>query len=180
MERARNLDPLSPIILTATGRLLHFQQRYDEAIGLQRKALALEPSFVEAHFNLGLIFEQKSMLHEALSEFRKVIRIAGKHADYWLAALGHAYGLAGMTKEGRRILDDLQKLTAERNSVSPFDIAWVHLGLGNVDQALMWMEKACEERCGALVYQNVEPAFDLLREDGRFQGLLRRIGLRHD
>ncbi|MCU1248404.1 MAG: Adenylate cyclase [Edaphobacter sp.] len=180
MECARNLDPLSPIILTATGRLLHFQRRYDEAIGFQRQALAIEPNFVEAHFNLGMIFEQKAMFQQAISEFRKAIRIAGEHADYWSAALGHAYGLAGMKNEAVRILDNLQQLTAERSIVSPFDIAWVHLGLGEVGPALLWMEKALEERCGALVYQNIEPALDPLREDGRFQGLLRRIGLRHD
>src|SRR6266849_6574705 len=57
MKRAQELDPLSPIILTARGRLLHFQRKYDDAIEYHRKALAIDPSFVEAHFNLGMIYE---------------------------------------------------------------------------------------------------------------------------
>ncbi len=179
MKRAQELDPLSPIILTARGRLLHFQRKYDDAIEYHRKALAIDPSFVEAHFNLGMIYEQKSMFREAISQFRKVIRIAGGPASFWSAGLGHAYGRAGMKKQALKILDQLLTLTSPRSSVSPFDIAWVYLGLGEKEAALTWMEKAFVERCGPLVYQNVEPALDALRPDRRFQDLLRRIGLSH-
>jgi TolB-like protein/Tfp pilus assembly protein PilF len=179
MKRARELDPLSPIILTAWGRLLHFQRKYDDAIEYHRRALAIDPNFVEAHFNLGMIYEQKSMFREAISQFRKVIRIAGGRASFWSAGLGHAYGMAGMKKQALKILDQLITLTSPRSSVSPFDIAWVYLGLGEKAAALTWMEKAFVERCGPLVYQKIEPALDSLRPDRRFQDLLRRIGLSH-
>jgi TolB-like protein len=56
IDRAWSLDPLSPIITTAKGRLLHFQRKYDEAIEHHRKALAMDPNFVEARFNLGLVY----------------------------------------------------------------------------------------------------------------------------
>jgi TolB-like protein len=179
MERARILDPLSPIIATATGRLLHFQRKYDEAIEWHRRALAIDPEFIEARFNLGMIYEQKLMFQEAISEFRKVIRMGGENAAFWSAGLGHAYALAGMKDEAREILRELQKVTAERRTISPFDIAWVRLGLKEMDAALWWMEKAVEEHCGALVYQNIEPALDVLRTNSRFQRLLTRIGLPH-
>lgn len=176
IDRARELDPLSPIIPTAKGRLLHFQRKYDEAIEHHRKALAIEPEFVEAHFNLGMIYEQKSMFREAITEFQKVIRIAGR-APFWLAGLGHAYGIAGMKTKAREILRQLQSLRSKRNSVSSFDIAWVHVGLSEGDAALEWMEKAFEERCAPLVYQKIEPGLDFLRDDPHFQDLVRRIGL---
>jgi tetratricopeptide (TPR) repeat protein len=179
MKRAQELDPLSPIILTARGRLLHFQRKYDDAIEYHRKALAIDPNFVEAHFNLGMIYEQKFMFREAISQFRKVIRIAGGRASFWSAGLGHAYGRAGMKKHALRILGQLLTLTSPTSSVSPFDIAWVYLGLGEKEAALAWMEKAFAERSGPLVYQKIEPALDSLRPDWRFQDLLRRIGLSH-
>ena len=177
MTRAQELDPLSPIIMTARGRLLHFQRRYDDAIEYHRKALAIDPSFVEAHFNLAMIYEQKSMFREAIAQFQKVIRIAGSPASFWSAGLGHAYGRAGKRQRALKILDQLRTLTSPSSSVSPFDVAWVYLGLSEKEAALTWMEKAFAERCGPLVYQNIEPALDSLRPDRRFQGLLRRMGL---
>ena len=176
IDRARELDPLSPIIPTAKGRLLHFQRKYDEAIEHHRQALAIEPDFVEAHFNLGMIYEQKSMFAEAIAEFRTVIRIAGR-APFWLAGLGHAYGVGGRKAKGREILRELQLLRSKRNSVSAFDVAWVKLGLNEIDATFEWMERALEERCSPLVYQKIEPGLDILRPDPRFQDLLRRIGL---
>jgi len=179
LNRARELDPLSPIVLTAQGRLLHFQRRYDDAIEWHRKALAISPNFVEAHFNLGMVYEQKSMFPEAISQFGKVRRIAGTRASFWSAGLGHAYGLAGMSKQARNILKQLLEVTSPLSPISPFDIAWVYLGLGEKDAALTWMDKAFAERCTPLVYQDIEPALDPLRSDPRFQNLLQRMKLSH-
>ena len=176
IDLAEELDPLSPIIATAKGRLFHFQQRYDEGIEQHRKALAMDPDFVEAHFNLGMIYEQKSLFKEAISEFSRVIRIAGD-APFWSAGLAHAYAVAGMKHKANKILRELQRKNSGRSQVSPFDIAWVFLGLGETDAALSWMETALEERCGPLVYQNIEPALRTLRSNPRFHDLLRRIGL---
>jgi TolB-like protein/Flp pilus assembly protein TadD len=179
LNRARELDPLSPIVLTAQGRLLHFQRRYDDAIEWHRKALAISPNFVEAHFNLGMVYEQKSMFPEAISQFGKVSRIAGTRASFWSAGLGHAYGLAGMSKQARNILKQLLEVTSPLSPISPFDIAWVYLGLGEKDAALTWMDTAFAERCTPLVYQDIEPALDPLRSDPRFQNLLQRMKLSH-
>lgn len=179
MNRARELDPLSPIVLTAQGRLLHFQRRYDDAIEWHRKALAINPNFVEARFNLGMVFEQKELFREAVSEFSKVSRLAGPRASFWSAGLGHAYALAGMNKRVGNILDQLLRVTSPVSPVSPYDVAWVYLGLGKTSDALTWMNKAFAERCSPLVYQNVEPALDPLRAEPRFQNLLHRLGLSH-
>ena len=179
LNRARELDPLSPIVLTAQGRLLHFQRRYDDAIEWHRKALAISPNFVEAHFNLGMVYEQKSMFPAAISQFGKVSRIAGTRASFWSAGLGHAYGLAGMSKQARNILKQLLEVTSPLSPISPFDIAWVYLGLGEKDAALTWMDTAFAERCTPLVYQDIEPALDPLRSDPRFQNLLQRMKLSH-
>ncbi len=60
-----------------------------------------------------------------------------------------------------------------------YDVATVYTGLGEKEQALEWLGKACEERFGWLVFLNVEPIFDNLRPDRRFEELLRRVGLTH-
>ena len=92
------------------------------------------------------------------------------------AALGHAYALAGKRAEAQRVLDDLLALSKQR-FVSPYDISLVHLGLGEKDKAFEWLQKAVAERVGLLVYLKVDPLFDPLRSDPRFQDLLRRMGL---
>jgi serine/threonine-protein kinase len=61
--------------------------------------------------------------------------------------------------------------------VSPYSVARVHTGLGDKEQALDWLEKACEQRHGILAYLKVEPVFDPLRSEPRFIGLLRKMGL---
>jgi tetratricopeptide (TPR) repeat protein len=179
MKRAQELDPLSPIVLTAQGRLLHFQRRYDDAIECHRRALAIDPNFVEAHFNLAMVYEQKLLFRDAISQFRKVNRLAGARASFWSAGLGHAYGLAGMKKPARNILNQLLLATSPVSQVSPFDIAWVYLGLGEKHATLAWMDKAFAERCSPLVYQNIEPALDPLRPEPQFQNLLHRMKLSH-
>jgi len=179
MNRAQELDPLSPIVSTTQGRLLHFQRRYDDAIECHRKALAIDPNFVEAHFNLAMVYEQKRLFREAISQFRKVNRLAGARASFWSAGLGHAYGLAGMKRPARNILNKLLIATSPLGPVSPFDIAWVYLGLGEKDATLEWMDKAFAERCSPLVYQNIEPALDSLRPEPQFQNLLHRMRLSH-
>lgn len=141
MNRAQELDPLSPIVLTAQGRLLHFQRRYDDGIEWHRKALALDPNFVEAHFNLGMVYEQKLMFSEGISEFKKVNRLAGARASFWSAGLGHGCGLAGMSNRARKVLNLLLKGASPLSPVSPFDVAWVYLGLGEKDAALTWMDR---------------------------------------
>jgi hypothetical protein len=94
-----------------------------------------------------------------------------------LAGLGHAYGVAGRKGKAREILRELQLLRSKRSSVSAFDVAWVKLGLNEIDATFEWMERALEERCSPLVYTKIEPGLDILRPDPRFQDLLRRIGL---
>jgi DNA-binding winged helix-turn-helix (wHTH) protein len=173
----RFIAPLE--LLTAQGRFRHFQRRYDDAIECHRRALAIDPNFVEAHFNLAMVYEQKLLFRDAISQFRKVNRLAGARASFWSAGLGHAYGLAGMKKPARNILNQLLIATSPVSQVSTFDIAWVYLGLGEKDATLAWMDKAFADRCSPLVYQNMEPALDPLRAEPQFRNLLHRMKLSH-
>ena len=90
--------------------------------------------------------------------FNKVRRFAGTRASFWSAGLGHACGLAGMNGRARNILKQLLGVTSAVSPISPLDIAWVYVGLGEKGAALTWMDKAFAERCTPLVYQNIEPS----------------------
>ena len=92
------------------------------------------------------------------------------------AALAHSYGKAGRTKEALQILDDLTKL-AERKYVASHFFAGIYIGLGENDRALEYLEKSYDEHSHWLIYLHMDPSMDDLRNDPRFQDLLRRVGL---
>ena len=93
-----------------------------------------------------------------------------------MAALAHAYAVSGQRSKALQTLNELQAMS-KRGYVSSFDIAVVYLGLGDLPKAFEWLDKAYAERSGWLVYLNQDPRFDGVRSDGRFQELLRRVGL---
>jgi hypothetical protein len=66
---------------------------------------------------------------------------------------------------------------AGRTYVSPFSIALVHLGLEEIQESISWLERALDERTCWLVWVGVDPMFDSLREEPRFQAIVARMGL---
>jgi len=84
--------------------------------------------------------------------------------------------VSGQRDKAQRILSELKQQSKLRY-VSPYDIAIIHTGLDEKDQALAWLERACDERVFRVVLLGVEPLLDDLRSDLRFQALLKRIGL---
>jgi len=92
------------------------------------------------------------------------------------AVLANCLARAGREAEARGLLAELEQLSAARQA-SPFDLALVHTGLGDVDRAMEALAAACRERHGLLVYLRIEPLWNPLRGDPRFDDLLRGIGL---
>lgn len=177
LKRALDLDPLSLIMNANLGMTLFLARRYDEAVVQSRKTLELDSRFVQAHTVLGRTYEQKGMHQEAITEFR-----AGTEYDpsnpMPLADLGKAYALSGNKAEARQVLAELQKRPKKR-PVSPGLLATVYLALGEKEQALASLEEAYEAHgYPVYIFLNVDPRFDSLRSEPRFQQLVRRIGLR--
>ena len=92
------------------------------------------------------------------------------------AYLGFAYGYAGKRAEALESLNNLQEI-AKENYVSPYNFAIIYLGLGELDESFKWFEKSCAERSGFLPFLKVEPIVDSIRQDSRFENLIRQIGL---
>jgi tetratricopeptide (TPR) repeat protein len=93
-----------------------------------------------------------------------------------LSALGHAYAVSGERDKANQILTELREASRQRY-VNPYLLAVIYLGLGDKDQAFVWLDKAFQDRSSFLIWLKVEPQFDSLRDDPRFQDLLRRVGL---
>ena len=171
-ERARELDPLSSIINTWVGSRYFFARRYDMAVEQYRNVVEMDPGFVPVHLTLGQAYEQKGMFQEAIAELERGVSLSG--GPVYMASLAHAYGVAGRTRDTLRLIGDLKKLSGSRY-VASFDMAIAYLGLGDKNRALASLEKAVEERSPRLLFLMVEPRFDVLRSDPRFQALTRRV-----
>ena len=175
-HQALKLDPLSPIMNTDLGLIFYYSHQYDQAIEQLQKTLKLEPEFAVAHWRLGLAYAQKGRLHEAEVEIERAIELAGRPPGF-LAALGYVAAALGKKDEAARVLAELQGLNQKRY-VFPTFYTNVYLGLKDNDQALKWLERGYNDRSAALIGMKVEPMYDPLRGDPRFQDLVKRVGFR--
>jgi len=171
---AQQLDPASLLIHAASARSYYNAQRYQDAIGQSLSTLELDSLYSRAHYWLGMSYEQTSRLADAIREFEKTVHITPVPMN--VAALGHAYAVAGQRATAQRLLVQLQELSRS-TYVSPFDVATIYAGLGDRSRTLEWLEKAYEGRVPSLVFLAVDPRFNDLQADPQFRDLLRRIGL---
>jgi len=172
---ALSLDPLAVVVRTDLARMLYFARDYDQSVDHYLAALELDPNFGSAHLWLAHAYEQKGRFAEAIAELETGVRLSGESA-FSLARLAHGYAVTGRSDDAKEILRKLECFPKERY-VSPYDIAVIHVGLGDHDQAFAWLGRAFEERSLWLGYLSVEPQLDPLRPDRRFQDLLRGMGL---
>jgi TolB-like protein/DNA-binding winged helix-turn-helix (wHTH) protein/Flp pilus assembly protein TadD len=178
-KRALELEPLSLIINFELGLALYYARDYDHAIEQFQKTLDLDQNFTAAHNFLPAAYEQKGMYGEAIAEFKKTIPLArGGEWTLSKAGLGHVYAVTGKKTEARTEIAEL-KQTSEKEYLPASSIALIYAGLGEKDQAFVWLNKAYEQRAFQMQWIKIEPRWDGLRSDPRFEDLLRRIGLSH-
>ncbi|HYO90518.1 MAG TPA: tetratricopeptide repeat protein, partial [Pyrinomonadaceae bacterium] len=181
-NRAQVLDPLSLSIRTGLCRAYYWARRYDESLANLQTTLEKDPNYADTHWSYGLVYEQKKMTAEAIASFLKAIDLS-RTAEFpegkpeMIAALGHAYAIAGRRSEAEKILEQLNGLIAQQRYVSPYSIALVYTGLGDKDKAFSWIERAYDERDEALVHLKVDPRLDPLRSDPRFNNWLALLKL---
>jgi len=176
LEQAQKLDPLSIPIRLTVGVHFYYLRQYDRAIAEVNRAVEMEPNYFANYFHLGLALLHSGRHAEALTALERSVKLSeGTPAPQ--AALGYAYAVTGKPQEARKILEDLKKLSRKRH-VPAMYIAAIYTGLGEKQQALEWLERGYEERSQPFVHVHLEPSFDPLRAEPRFQELVRRIGLR--
>jgi len=177
VKSGQELDPLSLIINVAVGWSCYNARRYDEAIEQLQRTVDLDPNYPVTYWILGLLHRKTGCYELAVAEGEKGVKLSGG-SPLMRAALAHTFGAAGRTQEASQTLDDLTKL-AKQKYVAPYFFAGIHVGLGENERAIEYLERSYEEHSHWLIYLHIDPSMDGLRDDPRFQDLLRRVGLSH-
>ena len=174
IKRAADLDPLSPLIGALTGQFLLHAGRTDEALSKLKETSLLAPDFWFPHLFASSAYIEKGMYSEAISEARRASELSKFQTN---SAAYEAFALAKMGKrdEARAILDRLIKLSEQR-FVPPYHIALIYNGLGDKEQTFTWLERSLEVGDSRLTFLKVEPKWNNLRTDPKFQDLMRRAG----
>jgi len=175
LRHAQELDPLSLIINKVLGGTLLFARRYDEAIAQNKKLLEMDANFAPAHTDLGWCYTEKGMHDEAIAEFQKAVALTNGNPSQ-LAGLAYAFAKSGKQGEAQKILEQLKE-RQKNEYVDSASFAIIHVALGEKDKAFASLEKSYQEHSVGMLSLKGDPRFDDLRDDIRFQDLLRRVGL---
>ena len=174
-KRALELDPLNLMIGTWVGLRYYLARRYDGAIEQGRSTADLDPNFAAAHLILGESYAQQGKHNEALDELQKAAGLSGDSPLY-MAQIGVSRAVAGEKKEALRVIRELQDTSGKRY-VSPYGVAQIYAALNDKEQTYKWLDTAYRDRAVWMSYLAVDPLFDSIRSEERFQDLLQRVGL---
>jgi serine/threonine-protein kinase len=175
LAEARELDPLSPAILTSQGILAFFRRDYAGALSALGEVLDLDPEFAAAHHFLGWTHLQLANAAEAHAKLERAVTLSGRSAET-VAALAYADAKLGREAEARDALNDLTRRSAE-SYVSPARLSQILLGLGDRGAALDRLEQAVDERAADVAWIGIHPVYEGVANDPRFQDALARAGL---
>jgi adenylate cyclase len=173
-EKAIELDPLNSFFQFALAYSLYHARRYDDAMVQIRRTLDLDPASTVAHHLLGCCLLWKGDTAGAIAEFqRSRIMVTGA---WYQGLLGYAYAISGDRSKAEQILRELEQM-AKRQYVSTTAFADIYLGLGEKEKALDWLDKSYQDQESACWYLKVDPIYDSVRSEPRFQALLKKVGL---
>ncbi len=173
-ELARQLDPRSLIVAADNAVLLYYARQYDRAIEKFQSVLAVDPRFPRASM-LVCAYVERGFPEKALPMVAPLQHDYGDQPWFW-GQMAYLEGRAGKREQARRAIEELKKLYQPQRS-DPALLASAYMGVGDRDEALTWLEKAYAQHSNVMTALKVEPQYDPLRGDPRFQDLLRRIGL---
>ena len=174
MRKAEQLDPLSPIIATDVGKMLYYDRRYDEAKTQLEKALELDPEFGVARGLLAGVYFQQGNYAEAEAQLERG-RSAISPSSYQSAKIA-LHIKTGKTDLARRELAKVLQL-ASRQAIDPAEIANLYVLMGDMDSAFRWLQQGLTSGSAWLGGLSVNPSWDPIRTDPRFDDIRRRVHL---
>ena len=170
-KRALELDPLSPSANAELAHALLANDRCDEALAQLGKLRSLRPPLLRAGTIAAQCYARKRMWPEAVVQMQRIASNAGPRGQ---ALLGFLLARASRTDEARRVLTAMLDRSS-RISGGAFEVATVYAGLGENDQAFVWLDKALDDR--SLELSHMHTVVDDLRRDPRFDRFRQRLGL---
>jgi tetratricopeptide (TPR) repeat protein len=175
LELALDLDPLAMWPRLWLGVMLWLSRRYERALEQCRMALELAPGHFVSSFGIGLVSREAGMFDEAIAAHRKAVDLSGG-APMMIGWLGLALAQSGDTRGARAMYEQLRRMPPSVY-VPPTNFAWIHFGLGEIDEFFEWMDRAIDARDHMITPIKTYPFLDPIRDDPRYAGLLRKMNL---
>jgi eukaryotic-like serine/threonine-protein kinase len=175
-RRAYESDPLSPIVRWNVARAHFFRGELEAALAENSRVIELDPGFQLAHQLAARIYAQKGDFADALRSVESVP--AASRTSDTLAVLAYAHARRGARVPALAVLSELQTEEGSRY-VSPYELAKVHVALGEQSKAFAELERAADERSAHLVFLLIDPELAPLQNHPRFRAVADRVGL-HD
>ncbi len=171
-KKAIELDPLNSFFQSALAYYLYHARRYDDAIVQIKKTLELDPASTLGRHLLGCCLLWKGDTAGAIAEFqRSKIVVTGA---WYQGLLGYAYAISGDRPKAEQMLRELEEM-AKRQYVSSTAFAMIYLGLGEKEKALDWLDKSYQDQESACWYLTVDPIYDSVRNEPRFEALVQKV-----
>ena len=171
-KKAIELDPLNSFFQSALAYYLYHARRYDDAIVQIKKTLELDPASTLGRHFLGCCLLWKGDTAGAIAEFqRSKIVVTGA---WYQGLLGYAYAISGDRPKAEQMLRELEEM-AKRQYVNSTAFAMIYLGLGEKEKALNWLDKSYQDQESACWYLKVDPIYDSVRNEPRFQALVQKV-----
>lgn len=174
-QRARELDPTSPLYVALEASFVAYAGRPDEARVQVEGVRRAHPDFWIAHLVLGWLDSNAGRYAAAVEDFGKADRLSGG-SQQAVSMLGFALARAGRAAEARALLDDLLQ-RAQKAYLPPTSIATVYCGLGENARALDWLERGYAAHDVRMTFLQVDRRWDGLRPDPRFAAIVRKMRL---
>jgi serine/threonine-protein kinase len=175
MILAQALDPVSSIVARDLA-VIHFYRRdFETALEQCDHTIELNPHFAPAYWILGVLQEQRKDFDESAAAFERAVYLS-PGTPRMQGALGRTFALSGRTQQAVEVLRRLESYAKERY-VSPLEFAWIRFALGETDLGFRWMQKALDDRSFDLISIKVDPRFDPLKGDPRFEVIAGRMGI---
>ena len=174
IEEALENDPLSMFTRAWYACMLWLDRQYDRAIEQARLMIEIEPANHLGHWLLGMSLRDRGDFDESVAAHERTLSLSG--GSLLIAGwLGLALGQAERPAEARRVLTQLRTASDRGAYVPPTSFAWTHLGLGDVDEAFVWLRRAAEERDHMIIPIRHYPFLDGLRTDPRYLEILEQL-----
>lgn len=175
IEKAHQIEPLAVSICGAVAFSHYLSGEYRQGEQMAREALEIDPNFAAGYSFLGFNLLGQESWSEAIETFEKALTLMGG-LSLIKGLLGYCYARGGQETKALVLLEEMLE-QGRAGYVSTFFVAWLYLGLRDVDSCFEWLEKSFEERNNWLVFLEVLPPFAEIRLDPRFRSLSARVGL---